>query len=132
MPTDAADSRTGPLVDAPARAVNYLELTFALMGGAVAWLLRLVVNSALVAESCRLQATWPLWVTSAVTVAIGGVALLSARRYLRVGGDGPDHGDSAHWLALLAVIFNVTAIAGIVLETLPVLFLDICRAAPGG
>lgn len=118
--TSDATTRAG------ATSVNYLELTFALMGGAAVWLLRLVVNSSLVEYSCAIDATWPLWATTAVTTLIAVASLVSARRFHRTADDGARSRDGVRWLGLLGVIMNILAIAGILLETSPVLFLDVC------
>lgn len=119
---DRADRLTG---------VNYLELTFAVMGGAVAWLSRLVLSSALVTYSCEVRATWPLWTTTAVTGLVAATALASSLRFRRRGdsGDAASHIGTAGWLGLLGIFFNVTALVGIVFESVPIAFLDICRAA---
>lgn len=111
---------------ASATSVNYLELTFALVGGATVWLLRLIINSSLVEYSCAIGATWPLWVTTAITTVISVAALLSARRFHRMPDAGAHSRETVRWLGLLGVFMNVLAIAGILLETSPVLFLDIC------
>lgn len=108
--------------------INYLQLAFAIFGGATAWLLRLVVNSSLVEWSCAIEATWPLWATTALATLVAAAALLVALRYHRMVGDAP-HQDAARWLAFTGILFNVTAITGIVLETAPALVLDVCRAA---
>lgn len=115
--------RRGPA--APA-GINYLELTFAVFGGAAAWLLRLIINSSLVEYSCLIGATWPVWLATLVTTVVAVLSLLAAWRYHRFAG-GPDEG-SARWLALLGVMFNVLAIAGILLETSPILFIDVCSS----
>jgi membrane protein implicated in regulation of membrane protease activity len=115
--------RRGPT--APA-GINYLELTFALFGGAAAWLLRLIVNASLVEYSCLTDATWPVWLATLLTTAVAVLALLAAWRYHRFTG-GPDE-NGARWLALLGLMFNALAIAGILLETSPILFLDVCRS----
>lgn len=114
--TSDADVPAGP-------RVNYLELTFALMGGALVWLLRLVINSSLVDYSCRIGATWPLWLTTAIATLISVAALVASRKYHRMAGDGA----TARWLGLLAIMFNVLAIAGILLETAPAAVLDVCQ-----
>ena len=117
--------------DSPATAgINYLELTFALMGGALAWVLRLIINSALVHLSCVMGTTWPLWLSTAVFTAIAVAALWFSWRYWRLPEDGP-HREAARWLGFLGVLFNITSITGILLETAPVLVLDICRGVPG-
>ncbi len=110
------------------RGVNYLALWFALMGGAAAWLLRLVVNASLVEYSCRIEATWPVWATTLIATAIAVGSLLMAWRYFRLGGDASL--DTAHWLARLGLMFNALAIIGILFETLPILFIDVCRSVP--
>jgi hypothetical protein len=117
---DQADRLTG---------VNYLELTFALMGGAVAWLTRLIVASALVPYACRINATWPLWMTTAVTAAVTVAALGSSLRFWRQKdeGDNVSHIGTAGWLGLLGIIFNVTSLSAILLESVPIAFLDVCR-----
>ncbi len=120
--TDARPGR-GP---APPAGVNYLELAFGLMGGPAVWLLRLIVNSSLVEYSCRISATWPIWVTTLVATVISVIALVVAWRYDRMTGDGM--AEAAHWLGRLGLMFNVLAIIGIVFETLPALFLDVCRS----
>lgn len=120
-------SNTDVRADPGAAGVNYLELTFALMGGALVWLLRLVVNSSLVEYSCQIGATWPLWLTTAVATLIGIAALAASRKYHRMADDPTSHHETARWLGLLAIMFNVTAIAGILLETAPVAVLDVCR-----
>jgi hypothetical protein len=102
-------------------SVNYLELSFALMGGALVWLLRLIINSSLVDYSCRIGATWPLWLTAAVAALIGLAALAASWKYFRMDGA------TAHWLGLLAIMFNALAIAGILLETAPAAVLDVCQ-----
>ena len=106
--------------------VSYALLTFALMGGAVMWLLRLIANTALVSASCEVGSTWPLWVTSAVATLLAGAPLAASWRYLRTGA-----ADTVRWLGLLGVMFNVLAIAGIVLETVPVAVLHVCPGAAG-
>lgn len=110
--------------------VNYLDLTFALMGGALAWVLRLIVNSALVHLSCVMGTTWPLWLSTALFTLVAVASLRASWRYWRLPGDGP-HREAARWLGFLGILFNITSITGIVLETAPVLFLDICRGVPG-
>lgn len=122
MVTDAL-RRRGP---SPPAGVNYLELTFAVFGGAAAWLLRLIVNASLVEYSCLINATWPVWLVTLITTGIGVLALLAAWRYLRFEGD-PD-GGGARWLAVLGLMLNALAIAGILLETSPILVLDVCRS----
>lgn len=114
--------------DARARpdGVNYLALTFALMGGALVWLLRLIANSALVEYACQISATWPLWLTTAVSTLIAVAALIVSRRYHRMA----DGHDTARWLGLLAIMMNVLAIAGILLESAPIAVLDVCRQIP--
>lgn len=119
--TDAHTDHVGP-------GINYLLLTFAVFGGAAAWLLRLIVNSSLVEYSCLSASTWPVWVVTLVTTGIAVLALASSWRHHRAA-EGPDR-DSARWFALLGVMFNALAIAGILLETAPVLVIDICRAVP--
>jgi hypothetical protein len=110
--------------------VNYVELTFALMGGALAWLLRLIANSSLVEYSCQIDATWPLWLITVAATLIGVAALVSSRKYSRMADDVA-HAATARWLGVLGIMFNVTAIAGILLETAPTVVLDICLAVPG-
>ncbi|MDP8977140.1 MAG: hypothetical protein M3N17_00880 [Actinomycetota bacterium] len=119
---DQADRLTG---------VNYLELAFAVMGGAVAWLSRLVLASSLVTYSCEIGATWPLWATTAVTGLVAAAALASSLRFRRraATGDDTSHIGTAGWLGLLGALFNITALVGIVFESVPIAFLDICRAA---
>lgn len=111
-----------------APGVNYLLLTFAVLGGAAAWLLRLIVNASLVEYACRSGGTWPVWATTLATTAVAGIALAYAWRYHRFDGT-PDR-DGARWLARLGLMFNVLAIAGILLETAPILVIDVCRAVP--
>ena len=113
-----------------AAGVNYLELTFALMGGPLVWLLRLIVNSSLVEYSCQIGATWPLWLTTTVATLIGIAALAASRKYFRMADDASGHHDTARWLGLLAIMFNIMAIAGIVLESTPIAVLDVCSAVP--
>ena len=116
-------SRRGP--SSPA-GINYLELAFAVVGGATAWILRLVANASLVEYSCLIGATWPVWLATLVFTAVAVASLLSAWRYHRFTGE-PDGGD-ARWLGLLGLMFNAVSIVGILMETAPVLFLDICRS----
>lgn len=120
--TDAL-RRRGP---SPPAGINYLELTFAVFGGAAMWLLRLIVNASLVEYSCLIDTTWPVWSVTLITTAVAVLATLSAWRYLKFEGD-PD-GDGARWLAILGLMFNALAIAGILLETSPILVLDVCRS----
>ena len=123
MSTEApVDPGTTTAVD-----VNYLNLTFALMGGALVWLLRLVANSSLVAYSCMIGATWPLWLTTAVATLIAVAALVASWRYYRMADDPPRQAETARWFGLLAIMFNVLAMAGILLETVPVAVIDVCR-----
>jgi hypothetical protein len=110
--------------------VNYLELTFALMGGALVWLLRLVANSSLVEYSCRIGATWPLWLVTAVSTLVALAALAASRKYQRIGDDSTGAHEAARWLGLLAIMMNVLAIAGILLESAPIAVLDVCRQVP--
>lgn len=116
--------------DSPgAPGINYRALTFALMGGATVWLLRLIVNASLVTYSCRISSTWPLWLTAGITTLIGVVALGYAWRFYKMTDEAGNPVETARWLGLLGVLFNITAIAGIILETAPVAVLDICPPA---
>ncbi|HEX6257677.1 MAG TPA: hypothetical protein VFZ70_17840 [Euzebyales bacterium] len=108
--------------------VNYLLLTFAVFGGAAAWLLRLIVNASLVEYACLIGGTWPVWLATLVTTAIAAAAAWYAWRYHRF--DGAPDAEGARWLAWLGLLFNALAIAGIVLETSPILFIDVCRSVP--
>ncbi|MBW3603499.1 MAG: hypothetical protein KY460_01100 [Actinobacteria bacterium] len=122
MVTDAL-RRRGP---SPPAGINYLELTFAVFGGAAAWLLRLIVNASLVEYSCLIGATWPVWLATLITTAVAVASVLAAWRYLRFEGD-PD-GSGARWLAVLGLMFNALAVAGILLETSPILVIDLCSS----
>jgi hypothetical protein len=121
-----------PIAEQPDRltGVNYLELTFALMGGVVAWLARLIINSALVSYACQINASWPLWVTTVAAALVTVAALASSLRFRRRKGEGDNvsHVGTAGWLGLLGIGFNVVALAGIVLESVPILFLDLCSS----
>jgi hypothetical protein len=125
-------TKADSILDQPDRltGVNYLELTFALMGGATAWLARLIVNSALVSYACEINSSWPLWVTTAVTALVTVAALASSLRFWRRKGEGDNvsHIGTAGWLGLLGIGFNVVSLAGIVLESVPILFLDLCSS----
>jgi hypothetical protein len=125
-------TNTDPILEQPDQltGVNYLELTFALMGGVVAWLARLIINSALVSYACQINASWPLWATTAATALVAVAALASSLRFWRRKdeGDNVSHVGTAGWLGLLGIGFNVVALAGIVLESVPILFLDLCRS----
>jgi hypothetical protein len=111
--------------------VNYLELTFAVMGGAVAWLARLILSSTLVTRSCQLDATWPLWATTAATGLVALAALASSVRFRRRAAEGDDtsHVGTAGWLGFLGILFNAASLTGIVFESLPIAFLDVCSSA---
>jgi membrane protein implicated in regulation of membrane protease activity len=111
-------------VEEDAGRVRYGLLTFALMGGATAWLLRLVINSSLVAYSCRIGSTWPLWLSTGLFTAVGLLSLWASWRLHRGRGEQ----DAVTWLGLLGVMFNVTSVAGIVLESVPIAVIDLCRA----
>lgn len=121
MSAEQADRLTG---------VNYLELTFALMGGVVAWLTRLIVSSALVPYACQINATWPLWTTTAVTALVAVASLGSSLRFWRRKDEGDDVSliGTAGWLGLLGIIFNVISLSAILLESVPIVFLDLCYA----
>src|SRR3712207_664341 len=124
-------AKTDPILEQPDRltGVNYLELTFALTGGVVAWLLRLILNSALVPYACRIGSPWPLWATTAVAALVTAASLASSWRFRRRkdAGDDASHVGTAGWLGLLGIGFNVLSLSGIVLESVPILFLDLCR-----
>jgi hypothetical protein len=109
--------------------VNYLELTFALMGGVVAWLIRLIVSSALVPYTCRIDSTWPLWTTTVLTALVTVTALASSLRFWRRGSQSDDASliGTAGWLGFLGIIFNAMSLSSIILESVPILFLDPCR-----
>jgi hypothetical protein len=107
---------------------RFVILGFALMGGATAWLVRLVANSALVNYSCHIGATWPLWTTTVVTSLVAAGALVVSWRRYRGAGSFDDPSGSEAWLAFTGVIFNVTAIVGIVFESVPIAVIDVCRA----
>lgn len=108
-------------------SLSYLALTFALMGGAAVWLVRLIVNTSLVVYSCRISATWPLWIPTAVTTIVAGAALAVSWRFYRTGNG--ELAGAVSWLGLLGVMFNVTAIIGILFESVPIAVLDVCRSA---
>lgn len=110
--------------------VNYLLLTVAMWAGAFVWLLRLVVNSSLVVLSCRMGTTWPLWAVTAGCTAVAVASGWLSWRFYRAAGTAGDV-DAARWMGLLGVMFNALAVAGIVLESAPIAFLDICQAVPG-
>ena len=107
--------------------VDHRLLGFALMGGATAWLLRLIVNSSLVEYACDIDATWPVWTTTLVATAVAGAALAISWRFRSTTGPSAD---STRWLGLLAIMFNVLAIIGILFETLPVFVFDLCASVP--
>jgi hypothetical protein len=117
--TEQSDELTG---------VNYLELTFGLFGGAAAWLFRLIINASLVPYSCAIGSKWPLVLVGVVTGAIAAASLFVAYRYYRrrPKGDDVTHIGTAGWLGLLGIMFNVLALSGIVLESVPIAFLDVC------
>lgn len=125
-----ASQTTGAPAAEGGTGVNYLMLTLAMWAGAFAWLLRLVVNSSLVVLSCRMGTSWPLWAVTAVCTAAAVAAGWLSWRFHRAAGTTGDL-DAARWLGLLGVMFNVLAVAGIVLESAPIAVLDICRAVPG-
>ena len=117
--------------EAAAPAVNYLELVFALFGGATVWLVRLVANSALVTWSCGIGSTWPLWLVTGVTTAVGLAALWSSWRLYKLADQPEASAETARWLGLLGILFNVTSVIGILFESAPILVLDVCRAVVG-
>jgi hypothetical protein len=123
-------SAADPMVDQSDQLtdVNYLELTFALAGGIVAWLLRLIANVALVPYSCQLGSSWPLWVSTGVAALVTVAALMSSVRFWRRKDEGDDasHVGTAGWLGLLAVVFNIMSLSGIIFESVPILFIDVC------
>ena len=110
--------------------VNYLLLAVAMWAGAFAWLVRLVANSSLVVLSCRLGTAWPLWAVTAVCTAVAAGSGWLAWRFHRAAGTTGDL-DAARWLGLLGIMMNVLSVVGIVLESAPIAFLDLCRAVPG-
>jgi hypothetical protein len=122
---DQALERPGRLT-----SVNYLELTFALMGGVVAWLIRLIASSALVSYACRINSAWPLWTTTVLTALVTLAALAFSLRFWRRGSQDDDTSliGTAGWLGFLGIIFNAMSLSSIILESVPILFLDLCRA----
>lgn len=107
--------------------LSYAALTFALMGGAAIWLVRLIVNSALVPYACRVGSAWSLWLATGLSTLVAVAALAYAWRFWRMADEDGRPVETARWLGALGVLFNVTSIVGIIAETVPVGVLDVCR-----
>ncbi len=102
-----------------------------LLGGAVAWTVHLVVGVALVPDACDDARTWPLFLVSAVTVLATLGALAATRAVDRVarstGPGGTAAQRRARFVATVSLFLNLLFLALIVLETVPVLFVDPCQ-----
>lgn len=120
--------RSGTTAAPPASAWTW---TFALLGGLGAWFARLLANSGLMGFACEAGA---LGVATLYGVTLGGVAvtvaaLVTALRIRRAvaGADG-DEPEALGFLAVVGVMMNLVALAGVVLETAAIPFVDVCRS----
>lgn len=109
------------------REVYNGRLWFATLGSAIAWALHLTLAYPLVGVTCRVGSTLALWLMSAGTLGVSlgslGVAWYEGRRlsepHTPVEHRGRFMARAGFWLG---VLFSIT----ILLETLPVLFIEPC------
>ncbi|MGE3268184.1 MAG: hypothetical protein AB7P40_05515 [Chloroflexota bacterium] len=113
-----------------------LGLWLALGGGVVAWALHLVGSYALLAVSCALQTAWLLHALSILTVlpTVYG-AWYCYRVWKRCKDDvGPGprgrSADYQQYMGLCGALLNALFVFAIVLEWLPVFFIDLCLGVP--
>ncbi len=109
-----------------------LLVAAALLGGAVAWTLHLVVGVALVGDACEASRRWPLQVVNGVSLLLALGALAATRVVHRAGQVPPQARAAAgprraRFLSTVAWFLNILFTALIVLESVPTLFLDPCH-----
>ena len=104
--------------------VGGLTWGFALLGGLVAWFVRLVVGVGMVGWACTAGTIGHLAFLGlmVVTGAVAVVSLVMAWRLRQ-------RSESLHVVAVLGVLLNLVALAGIVFETGASLFIDPCSSA---
>jgi hypothetical protein len=104
-----------------------LLLWYALAGGVVWWFVHLLGLSALARPSCLHHLSWTMHALTAAT-AVGAISAVWASLSLRseTSPVAAANGRS-RFLGDIAILFNVIALALIVLEGLPPVFLGTCR-----
>lgn len=102
-----------------------LTIGYALFGGILAWMAHLVAQAALVGHACRTDSLSTIHLVTAATVAVTLHALWVGWRLTRPRTSSPG-AQAARLLGWIAIFLNVSSVAVILAEWVPVLFLDAC------
>lgn len=118
-------SDTEPRVSGPT-PVHTTLLWYALTGGVVWWALHLTASSVLVPVVCDRGGEWTIHLTTGVTLA-GALSALWASFAVRRDQTAVELlTQRTQFLSVVAVWFNIAAVALIVLEGIPPFFLSEC------
>ncbi len=103
--------------------------------GPVAWAAHQNISYMLTHWTCGSGAKWPIYLATVVALAVvvaGGVLSWRARQ-VAVAGQRREANEKAasrgRFLATVAILISAISAAGIVVETIPVPFLDLCAGA---
>lgn len=112
--------------------VGEAALWWGALAGPIAWSLHLLVSYALVQPACSRGLEVVLWVVSAVTLCLAAVGGVVAWRSWSTIGGGNDFSLRAvsgrrAFMAAFGVIACVLFAAGIILASVPLLFLGACE-----
>jgi hypothetical protein len=107
-------------------------VTFALLGGSISWIARLIIGSWLVSAACRsgVVGMVALYGVSGVFLVFTVLALRISIRLFRPCRDPDwDEGElpGAAYVGILGILLNVTALVAIITESVSIAFLDPCQ-----
>jgi len=117
----------------PDADISGYTVTFALLGGLSAWILRLIVGSWLVSYACRsgLAGTIALYTVGAVCLAIAAAALVLSMRLFGSRGRGEDweEGELAGvtYIGILGIMLNAISLIAILSELVSIPFINPCE-----
>ena len=98
---------------------NAFEIWYALLGSIAAWTIHILVLASVVQYTCNVDgALWIMHLTTVVTLAMAGAAMVLSWRLARGGHDDedPDEGGRNRFLGVLGLMIGAANVALILLE----------------
>ncbi|HEX5094419.1 MAG TPA: hypothetical protein VFX21_00335 [Acidimicrobiia bacterium] len=103
---------------------NAFEVWYALLGSIAAWTIHILVLASVVQYTCNVDgALWIMHLTTVVTLAMAGAAMVLSWRLARHGRDDetPDEAGRNRFLGVLGLLIGAANVALILLEEVYVL-----------